>query len=153
MQAVANAGDKDTRKAAAGKVADLEKERLKSDAKLRSGTPPDDKSQAAMQKNIDANDRQYQDLEDRISQVYGLPGGATPSQTDAGVPDAARQKIQADPDYAGFRDAMRGRQNPVDVEQLDTQDLGELFRAFKDNQKKNVHASTMADEMRRNYRQ
>lgn len=148
VKAVADAGDKSVRQAAAGKIADLEKERLKADAKIRANNPvskPEDLK--VLQQNIEANDKQYQDLEDHINSVYGVIGKEQPSILKEN--DQQRQQLQSDEDYPSFRKAMTDKK--WDLDKVPTGQLVPLFNQYKQYLSKSTHATSMADQMRQSY--
>lgn len=150
-KALGGAGKNTVRQQVAGKVADLEEKRIESDSKLRLGIGPDADSQKATQDNIDANDKQYQDLEQHLYSVYGMtpPGTSDGKRTEQRDNDVFRQRLAADKDYPGFKHAMTDKK--WDVDKLPDDQLSSLLEQYKQSLAKNVEASSMANQMRQNY--
>lgn len=144
-------GKNTARQQAAGKIVDLEKERLKSDAKLRATLLSDNSNIAAVQKNIDDTDKQYQELEDRLNSVYGVTNQGQNQSTASNAADPHRQQIQSDKDYPGFKQVMAGKK--WDVDKLPVEQLTSFFSQYKDSLVKNTQASSMADQMRQGFTQ
>ncbi|MFU1851447.1 hypothetical protein [Citrobacter portucalensis] len=150
-QALGGTGKNTVRQAVAGKIADLEEKRLDADSKIRTGSlGTDDASQKKLKDDIEANDKQYQDLEQHLYSIYGVnsPGA---ERTGQGGGDAQRQQIMADKDYPGFKQAMANRK--WDVDKLPDDQLSSLFDQYKQTLAQNVKATSMADQMRQNYQQ
>lgn len=150
-KALGGAGKNTVRQQVAGKVADLEEKRIESDSKLRLGIGPDTDSQKATQDNINANDKQYQDLEQHLYSVYGMtpPGTSDGKRTEQRDNDVFRQRLAADKDYPGFKQAMTNKK--WDVDKLPDDQLSSLLEQYKQSLAKNVEASSMANQMRQNY--
>ncbi|MEG0716740.1 MAG: hypothetical protein RSE33_10230 [Hafnia sp.] len=150
-KALGGAGKNTVRQQVAGKVADLEENRIESDSKLRLGIGPDADSQKATQDNINANDKQYQDLEQHLYSVYGMtpPGTSDGKRTEQRDNDVFRQRLAADKDYPGFKQAMTDKK--WDVDKLPDDQLSSLLEQYKQSLAKNVEASSMANQMRQNY--
>lgn len=150
-KALGGAGKNTVRQQVAGKVADLEEKRIESDSKLRLGIGPDADSQKATQDNINANDKQYQDLEQHLYSVYGMtpPGTSDGKRTEQRDNDVFRQRLAADKDYPGFKQAMTDKK--WDVDKLPDDQLSSLLEQYKQSLAKNVEASSMANQMRQNY--
>lgn len=144
-------GKNTARQQAAGKIADLEKERLKSDAKFRASLLPDDSNIAAVQKNIDATDKQYQELEDRLNSVYGVTNQGQNQTTGSNAVDSRRQQIQSDKDYTSFKQAMADKN--WNVEKLPTEKLNSLLGQYKQYMAESAKATSMADQIRQGYSQ
>ncbi|HED2522710.1 TPA: hypothetical protein R4Y92_001448 [Klebsiella aerogenes] len=150
LKALGGSGKNTVRQAVAGKIADLEEKRVEADGKLRSGAlGTDADSMKKLKDDLDANDKQYRDLEQRMYDVYGItpPGGD--SSSGAGSDDSQRQRLSADKDFPAFRQAMAGRK--WDVDKIPTGQLGELLQQYKQSAAKNAKATSMADQMRKSY--
>lgn len=150
LKALGGSGKNTVRQAVAGKIADLEEKRVEADGKLRSGAlGTDADSMKKLKDDLDANDKQYRDLEQRMYDVYGItpPGGD--SSSGAGGDDSQRQRLSADKDFPAFRQAMAARK--WDVDKLPTGQLGELLQQYKQSAAKNAKATSMADQMRQSY--
>ena len=153
-KALGGTGKNTVRQAVAGKIAELEEKRLEADSKLRAGDVGGD---AATHKtvldNINVNDKQYQELEQHLYSVYGVnPAGSTDGQK-AGNDghDPERQRLTADKDYPGFRQAMADKK--WDVDKLPVSQLSDLLGQYKQSLEKNAKATSMADQMRQGYKQ
>ncbi|GEM_PF-2399812 len=150
LKALGGSGKNTIRQAVAGKIADLEEKRVEADGKLRSGAlGTDADSMKKLKDDLEANDKQYRDLEQRMYDVYGItpPGGD--SSSGAGGDDSQRQRLSADKDFPAFRQAMAARK--WDVDKLPTGQLGELLQQYKQSAAKNAKATSMADQMRQSY--
>lgn len=148
LKALGGSGKNTIRQAVAGKIADLEEKRVEADGKLRSGAlGTDADSMKKLKDDLEANDKQYRDLEQRMYDVYGItpPGGD--SSSGAGGDDS--QRLSADKDFPAFRQAMAARK--WDVDKLPTGQLGELLQQYKQSAAKNAKATSMADQMRQSY--
>lgn len=153
-KALGGTGKNTVRQAVAGKIAELEEKRLEADSKIRTGSlGTDDASQKKLQNDIEANDKQYQDLEQHLYSVYGVnPAGSSDGQK-AGNDgtDPQRQQLTADKDYPGFKQAMADKK--WDVDKLPVGQLSDLLGQYKQSLEKNAKASSMADQMRQGYNQ
>lgn len=153
-KALGGTGKNTVRQAVAGKIADLEEKRLSADSKIRTGSlGTDDASQKKLKDDIEANDKQYQDLEQHLYSVYGVnPAGSTDGQKASNDgSDLQRQKLMADKDYPGFKQAMADKQ--WDVDKLPVGQLSDLLGQYKQSLEKNAKATSMADQMRQGYKQ
>nr|DAO91302.1 MAG TPA: hypothetical protein [Caudoviricetes sp.] len=149
-KALGGAGKNTVRQQVAGKIADLEEKRIESDSKLRAGDIGGDvATHKTVLDNINANDKQYQDLEQHLYSIYGVnsPGAERTSQ---GGGDAQRQQMMADKDYPGFKQAMTDKK--WDVDKIPTDQLSSLLAQYKQSLAKNVKATSMADQMRQGYK-
>lgn len=153
-KALGGTGKNTVRQAVAGKIAELEEKRLEADSKIRTGSlGTDDASQKKIKDDIEANDKQYQDLEQHLYSVYGVnPAGSSDGQK-AGNDgaDPQRQQMMADKDYPGFKQAMADKQ--WDVDKLPVGQLSDLLGQYKQSLEKNAKATIMADQMRQGYKQ
>lgn len=153
-KALGGTGKNTVRQAVAGKIAELEEKRLEADSKIRTGSlGTDDASQKKLQSDIEANDKQYQDLEQHLYSVYGVnPAGSSDGQK-AGNDgtDPQRQQLTADKDYPGFKQAMADKK--WDVDKLPVGQLSDLLGQYKQSLEKNAKATSMADQMRQGYKQ
>lgn len=153
-KALGGTGKNTVRQAVAGKIAELEEKRLEADSKIRTGSlGTDDASQKKLKDDIEANDKQYQDLEQHLYSVYGVnPAGSSDGQkTGNDSSDPQRQKLMADKDYPGFKQAMEDKK--WDVDKLPVGQLSDLLGQYKQSLEKNAKASSMADQMRQEYKQ
>ncbi|EEJ7233124.1 hypothetical protein S483_001003 [Salmonella enterica subsp. salamae] len=153
-KALGGTGKNTVRQAVAGKIAELEEKRLEADSKIRTGSlGTDDASQKKLKDDIEANDKQYQDLEQHLYSVYGVnPAGSSDGQkTGNDSSDPQRQKLMADKDYPGFKQAMEDKK--WDVDKLPVGQLSDLLGQYKQSLEKNAKASSMADQMRQGYKQ
>lgn len=153
-KALGGTGKNTVRQAVAGKIAELEEKRLEADSKIRTGSlGTDDASQKKLKDDIEANDKQYQDLEQHLYSVYGVnPAGSSDGQkTGNDSSDPQRQKLMADKDYPGFKQAMADKK--WDVDKLPVGQLSDLLGQYKQSLEKNAKASSMADQMRQGYNQ
>lgn len=147
-------GKNTVRQQVAGKIADLEEKRLEADSKIRTGSlGTDDASQKKLKDDIEANDKQYQDLEQHLYSVYGVNPGSSSDGQKAGNDgsDPQRQKLTADKDYPGFKQAMADKK--WDVDKLPVGQLSDLLGQYKQSLEKNAKATSMADQMRQGYKQ
>jgi hypothetical protein len=153
-KALGGTGKNTVRQAVAGKIAELEEKRLEADSKIRTGSlGSDDASQKKLKDDIEANDKQYQDLEQHLYSVYGVnPAGSSDGQKvgNDGA-DPLRQKLTADKDYPGFKQAMADKK--WDVDKLPVGQLSDLLGQYKQSLEKNAKATSMADQMRQGYKQ
>ncbi|EAN1751240.1 TPA: hypothetical protein N3A18_000548 [Salmonella enterica subsp. arizonae serovar 56:z4,z23:-] len=153
-KALGGTGKNTVRQAVAGKIADLEEKRLEADSKIRTGSlGTDDASQKKLKDDIEANDKQYQDLEQHLYSVYGVnPAGSSDGQkTGNDSSDPQRQKLMADKDYPGFKQAMEDKK--WDVDKLPAGQLSDLLGQYKQSLEKSAKATSMADQMRQGYKQ
>lgn len=153
-KALGGTGKNTVRQAVAGKIAELEEKRLEADSKIRTGSlGTDDASQKKLQNDIEANDKQYQDLEQHLYSVYGVnPAGSSDGQKAGNDgPDPERQRLTADKDYPGFKQAMANKK--WDVDKLPVGQLSDLLGQYKQSLEKNAKATSMADQMRQGYKQ
>ncbi|EBG5297765.1 hypothetical protein FI178_23005 [Salmonella enterica subsp. enterica] len=153
-KALGGTGKNTVRQAVAGKIAELEEKRLEADSKIRTGSlGTDDASQKKLKDDIEANDKQYQDLEQHLYSVYGVnPAGSSDGQkTGNDSSDPQRQKLMADKDYPGFKQAMEDKK--WDVDKLPVGQLSDLLGQYKQSLEKNAKANSMADQMRQGYKQ
>ncbi|EOD3173641.1 hypothetical protein P7U51_000656 [Citrobacter freundii] len=150
-KALGGAGKNTVRQQVAGKIADLEEKRVESDSKLRAGDIGGDvATHKTVLDNINANDKQYQDLEQHLYSIYGVNSlGA--ERTSQGGDDAQRQQMMADNDYPGFKQVMTDKK--WDVDKIPTDQLSSLLDQYKQSLAKNVKATSMADQMRQTYEQ
>lgn len=148
-KALGGAGKNTVRQQVAGKIADLEEKRIESDSKLRAGDIGGDvATHKTVLDNIDANDKQYQDLEQHLYSVYGVTplGTEDDKRAEQSNSDALRQRLAADKDYPGFKQAMTDKKWNVD--KLPTERLSSLMEEYKQSLQKNAKATTMANQMR-----
>ncbi|MFB5948372.1 hypothetical protein [Klebsiella pasteurii] len=151
-KALGGAGKNNARQTVASKVVDLEEKRIEADAKLRAGslgTDPD--SQKKMQGDIDANDKQYQDLEQRLYSVFGVTPTGDSGNSANGTVDTLRQKVTSDQDYPGFKQALASKK--WDADKIPTDQLSSLFDQYKQTLTQNTKATSMAEQMRQSYKQ
>lgn len=151
-KALGGAGKNTARQSVASKVADLEEKRIEADTKLRSGNA-DNSAQAlkVLQDNIDATDKQYQDLEQHLYSVFGVTPAGDSGNSDNGTVDTLRQKLTSDQDYPGFKQAMASKK--WDADKIPTDQLNTLFDQYKQSLAQNAKATSMADQMRNSYKQ
>ncbi|HHL2927217.1 hypothetical protein [Citrobacter freundii] len=117
-KALGGAGKNTVRQQVAGKIADLEEKRIDSDSKLRAGDIGGDvATHKTVLDNINANDKQYQDLEQHLYSVYGVTPPATEDdkRAEQSNSDALRQRLTADKDYPGFKQVMTDKKWDVDT--------------------------------------
>ena len=154
-KALGGTGKNTVRQAVAGKIADLEEKRLDADSKIRTGSlGTDDASQKKLKDDIEANDKQYQDLEQHLYSVYGgnTAAGSSDGQKAGGDgSDPERQSLTADKDFPGFKQAMADKK--WDVDKLPVAQLSELLGKYKQSLAQNAKATSMADQMRQGYKQ
>lgn len=151
-KALGGAGKNTARQSVASKVADLEEKRIEADAKLRAGSlGTDADSQKKLQSDIDANDKQYQDLEQHLYSVFGVTPTGDSGNNDNGTIDSLRQKITSDQDYPGFKQALTSKK--WDADKIPTDQLSSLFDQYKQTLAQNAKATSMADQMRQSYKQ
>lgn len=153
-KALGGTGKNTVRQAVAGKIADLEGKRLEADSKIRTGSlGTDDASKKKLKDDIEANDKQYQDLEQHLYSVYGVNPAESSDGQKAGNDgaDPQRQKLTADKDYPGFKQAMADKK--WDVDKLPVGQLSDLLGQYKQSLEKNAKATSMADQMRQGYKQ
>lgn len=151
-KALGGAGKNTARQSVASKVADLEEKRIEADAKLRTGSlGTDDASQKKLQSDIDANDKQYQDLEQHLYSVFGVTPPGDSGNSNNGTVNTLRQGITADKDYPGFKQAMANKK--WDADKIPTDQLNSLFDQYKQSLAQNAKATSMADQMRNSYKQ
>ncbi|EMO1984837.1 hypothetical protein RZF22_001397 [Citrobacter freundii] len=153
-KALGGAGKNTVRQQVAGKIADLEEKRIDSDSKLRAGDIGGDvATHKTVLDNINANDKQYQDLEQHLYSVYGVtpPGTEDDKRAEQSNSDALRQRLAADKDYPGFKQVMTDKK--WDVDKIPTDQLSSLLDQYKQSLVKNVKAASMADQMRQGYKQ
>lgn len=151
-KALGGAGKNTARQSVASKVAELEEKRIEADAKLRTGSlGTDADSQKKLQSDIDANDKQYQDLEQHLYSAFGVTPAGGAGNSDNGTVDTLRQKLTSDQDYPGFKQAMANKK--WDADKIPTDQLNTLFGQYKQSLAQNAKATSMADQMRNSYKQ
>lgn len=151
-KALGGAGKNTARQNVASKVADLEERRIETDAKLRSGNPDTSvQGMTALQENIDATDKQYQDLEQHLYSAFGVTPADGAGNSDNGTVDTLRHKLTSDQNYPGFKQAMVSKK--WDADKIPTDQLNTLFDQYKQSLAQNAKATSMADQMRNSYRQ
>lgn len=151
-KALGGTGKNTARQNVANKIADLEEKRLEADNKLRTSNPnTSDQGMKALQENIDANDKQYQDLEQHLYSAFGVTPAAGSGNSDNGMIDTLRQKITSDQDYPGFKQVMASKK--WDADKIPTDQLNSLFGQYKQSLTQNAKATSMADQMRNSYQQ
>lgn len=79
------------------------------------------------------------------------PGTEDDKRAEQSNSDALRQRLAADKDYPGFKQAMTDKK--WDVDKIPTDQLSSLLDQYKQSLAKNVKATSMADQMRQTYEQ